>query len=628
MVYPLYYYLLTFKQTKGVNSMKFVYKFLVISSLILLITPASFSQTNSVQLRNGSGGLVSSHSSIQEAYNAIPGAITQAYSVEIQTNYDGSAETFPISMTSRTGSSLLNTITLRPAAGNNSEVISTALNNNAVIAIDGADYIIIDGRPGGTGIINGLTVSNTLSTGTSTNTINLINGATNCIIRYCTLTNATQTSAGPRIVSFGVSPSDPLGNSNNLVTNCVLDGGRTGVGTNGTASINNDNNTIRSCEIKNWGFAGVWMQANSNNLTIDSCNIYTTGYNVTNPSGISLAVSAPYTVTIKNNKIYDVKSTSTSTSLTIRGIYTSVAPGANSTLNIYNNFISLTDNFNNAVTVYGVLFTGTNNYTCNVNYNSMKLGGVHTGGGTNTVLSAGIIKTATGQLVYNQKNNIIINNRAGGVSTGTHTASALSGMTGITGVDYNVYYSTAQTNSSIAVWEGVTYIDTIAYRTAALPNEANTRFRNVTFVSDVNLHLSGESLTDNSLRGTPIPGITTDIDGTTRNTLFPSRGADEVTLVNITDPVSGIPVEFKLSQNYPNPFNPATSINYDLPVSGFVSLKLYDISGKEVAALVNSNMNAGYYTVRFDASNLASGVYFYTLTVGEMQMTKKMILMK
>lgn len=608
--------------------MKFVFNFLVISSLILLITPLSFSQTNSVELRNGSGGLVSSHSSIQEAYNAIPATITQAYFIEIQTSYDGSSETFPISMTSRTGSSPVNTITLRPAATNNFEVISTSINNNAVIAINGADYIIIDGRSGGIGTTNRLVVQNTLTTGTSTNTINLINGANNCIIRYCNLLNATQNSAGPRVVSFGVSPTDSAGNSYNLVTNCVLDGGRTGVGTNGTTGISNDSNTIRSCEIKNWGFAGVWMQANSNYLTIDSCNIYTTGFDVTNPSGISLAVSTPYTVTIKNNKIYNVKSTSTSISLIIRGIYTSTAPGANSNINIYNNFISLVDNFNNAVTVFGIAFSGTNNYTCNVNYNSIRLGGIHTGGGVAPVLSAGIMKTATGQTVYNQKNNIIINNRVGGVSTGTHTASALSDMTGITGVNYNVYNSTAETNSSVAVWEGVNYSNLTTYRAAALPNEASTLFKNVSFVSNIDLHLSGESAADTSLRGIPIAGITTDIDGTIRNTLRPSRGADEVTLVNIENPANGTPVEFKLSQNYPNPFNPVTNINYDIPVSGFVSLKLYDISGKEVAVLVNSNMNAGYYTVRFDASNFASGVYFYTLTAGEMQITKKMILTK
>jgi hypothetical protein len=608
--------------------MQFVFKFLFISSFIFFTASTCFSQANSVQLRNGSGGLVSSHSSIQEAYNSIPVTLTQSYSVEIQTSYDGSAETFPISMSSRTGSSLLNTITLRPAAGNNNEVISTSINNNAVIAIDGADFVIIDGRPGGTGTTNGLTVSNTLSTGTSTNTINLINGATNCIIRYCTLTNATQNNAGPRVVSFGVSPGDPLGNSNNLVTNCVIDGGRTGVGTNGTAAINNDNNTVRSCEIKNWGFAGIWMQANSNNLTIDSCNIYTTGFNVTNPSGISLAVSASYTVTIRNNKIYDVKSTSTSTGLTIRGIYTSIAPGVNSTLNIYNNFVSLVDNFNNAVTVYGIMLTGTTDYTANINYNSIRLGGTHTGGGTNTVLSAGIIKTATGQLAYNQKNNIIINNRTGGVGTGTHTGSALTGMTGITGVNYNVYFSNAGVNSSMAVWEGVTYTDSATYRAATLPNEVNTRFRNVTFVSDTDLHLSGASLTDNSLRGTPIVGITTDIDGTIRNALLPSRGADEVGLVGITDPVTGSPSEYKLSQNYPNPFNPATSISYAIPVSGFVTMKLYDISGKEVATLLNGNMNAGYYTVRFNAANFASGTYFYTLTAGETRIIKKMVLMK
>lgn len=607
--------------------MQFVFKFLVISSFIFLTSSMCLAQANSVQLRNGVGGLISSHSNIQEAYNAIPATITQSYFIEIQSNYDGSTEVFPISMTSRIGSGPTNTIFLRPAAGNNNEVISTSINNNAVIAIDGADYVVIDGRPGGVGTTNGLTISNTISSGTSSNTVNLINSANQCVIRYCTLTNATQNTAGPRVVSFGVSPGDPHGNSNNLITNCIIDGGRTGVGSNGTAAINNDSNIIRSCEIKNWGFAGVWMQANSNNMIIDSCSIYTTGYNVTNPSGISLAVSAAYTVTIRNNKIYDVKSTSTSTGLTIRGIYTSVAPGAGSTINIYNNFISLTDNFNNAVTVYGVLFTGTNDYTCNVNYNSMKLGGTHTGGGTNTVLSAGIIKTATGQLIYNQKNNIIINNRTGGAGTGTHTGSALTGMGGITGVDYNVYFSNAGANSSMAVWEGITYTDSTVYRAATLPNEVNTRFRNVTFVSDTDLHLAGASLTDNSLRGIPVPGILTDIDGTIRNALFPSRGADEVALVGITnDPVA--PSQFKLSQNYPNPFNPVTSINYEIPTSCFVTLKLYDISGKEVATLISGNMTAGYYTARFDAANFASGTYFYTLTSGDTKITKKMVLMK
>lgn len=90
----------------------------------------------------------------------------------------------------------------------------------------------------------------------------------------------------------------------------------------------------------------------------------------------------------------------------------------------------------------------------------------------------------------------------------------------------------------------------------------------------------------------------------------------------------GIPVKYDISQNYPNPFNPSTKINYDLPVDGKVSLKLFDMSGKEVATLVNEVKTAGYYTVSFNAMNLSSGVYFYRLNAGDFSATKKMMLIK
>lgn len=90
----------------------------------------------------------------------------------------------------------------------------------------------------------------------------------------------------------------------------------------------------------------------------------------------------------------------------------------------------------------------------------------------------------------------------------------------------------------------------------------------------------------------------------------------------------GIPMEFNLSQNYPNPFNPETKINFDLPVDGIVTLKIYDITGAEVATVINEAYKAGYYTIQFNGSNLASGVYFFRLNAGNYVSTKKMILMK
>jgi hypothetical protein len=88
------------------------------------------------------------------------------------------------------------------------------------------------------------------------------------------------------------------------------------------------------------------------------------------------------------------------------------------------------------------------------------------------------------------------------------------------------------------------------------------------------------------------------------------------------------PDKFYLSQNFPNPFNPGTKINYSIPLSGFVTLKIYDIMGNEIATLVNEEKSAGNYEVEFDGSNLSSGLYFYTINTGSFSQVKKMILLK
>ncbi len=94
------------------------------------------------------------------------------------------------------------------------------------------------------------------------------------------------------------------------------------------------------------------------------------------------------------------------------------------------------------------------------------------------------------------------------------------------------------------------------------------------------------------------------------------------------DELESVPEKFELMQNYPNPFNPSTTISYIIPKESDVSLKIYNILGKEVAELVNENQTAGKYSVSFDASSLASGVYFYTLKIANKSYTRKMILMK
>ena len=92
--------------------------------------------------------------------------------------------------------------------------------------------------------------------------------------------------------------------------------------------------------------------------------------------------------------------------------------------------------------------------------------------------------------------------------------------------------------------------------------------------------------------------------------------------------ISNIVTSFTLSQNYPNPFNPSTEITFSVPKSGLVTLKVYDLLGRLVSTLVNENKSTGNYTVRFDASRLASGTYIYQMNANGILLSKKMVLLK
>ena len=106
----------------------------------------------------------------------------------------------------------------------------------------------------------------------------------------------------------------------------------------------------------------------------------------------------------------------------------------------------------------------------------------------------------------------------------------------------------------------------------------------------------------------------------------------EVDILLNTEDIDNTPSEFSLSQNYPNPFNPSTTISYSIPSNidygGNVKLIVYDVLGRQVNTLVNQKAIPGEYSVIFEGSDLTSGIYFYTISVGEYYQTKKMILLK
>jgi hypothetical protein len=91
---------------------------------------------------------------------------------------------------------------------------------------------------------------------------------------------------------------------------------------------------------------------------------------------------------------------------------------------------------------------------------------------------------------------------------------------------------------------------------------------------------------------------------------------------------TGLPTVFALSQNYPNPFNPQTIINYQLPITSYVELSIYNLLGQKVTTLVSEKKAAGYHQVEFNPQNISSGIYYYKIEAGQYQDVKKMILIK
>lgn len=110
---------------------------------------------------------------------------------------------------------------------------------------------------------------------------------------------------------------------------------------------------------------------------------------------------------------------------------------------------------------------------------------------------------------------------------------------------------------------------------------------------------------------------------------FGMTGTITVQAVSAIEDKDGITSnDFSLDQNYPNPFNPTTKITYSVPVAGKVSLKIFNLLGKEIFTLVDKFQAANKYAVTFDAGELASGIYFYRLQAGKVTITKRMVLMR
>jgi hypothetical protein len=102
----------------------------------------------------------------------------------------------------------------------------------------------------------------------------------------------------------------------------------------------------------------------------------------------------------------------------------------------------------------------------------------------------------------------------------------------------------------------------------------------------------------------------------------------QFTPVEVSQPSHELPLDFMLQQNYPNPFNPTTAIEFSIPKASFVTLRIYDLLGQEIATLVSDRLTAGYHQVQWAAEQFASGAYFYRLVAGDYSESKKLMLQR
>ena len=204
--------------------------------------------------------------------------------------------------------------------------------------------------------------------------------------------------------------------------------------------------------------------------------------------------------------------------------------------------------------------------------------------------------------------------------------TALTALTGFTNTGWTTVYSNnfTMTNTgwvffyfSPFIWDGTSnLLIEVCFNNASInSNSAVTA-------------TSKPGLTWHQYQDLPTGSGCTDLNGGALQTNRPNLAFILNSIIDIKQIGTEIPNTYSLKQNYPNPFNPVTKISFDIPKKAFVTLKVYDILGKELAKLVNEDKSAGKYILDFNASSLSSGVYFYKLEAGDFSETKRMIVLK
>ncbi len=511
-------------------------------------TPSSFSILNALSgtYTVGAGGAYATLTAAVAAYNnsCLTGPVV--FSLTAAT-YTSPAETFPISINSNALASAVNTLTIKPATGISPTI--TGSNANALLKLNGADYVIIDGSNSNTAntlcpsvlATRDLTITNTNSAAAAIvwmGSTSAANGATNNIIKNTNLAGGAASLTTFGIFSGSASASSPgtaaaAPNSNNTIENCafkILINALSIQGVSNIASLD-QNWVIRSNAIGSATLAdkvtGVGMMVqNVQNFSIDNNTI----------AGVASSTSSTSLVSgiqltgllnggnVYQNKISDIKQRNTG-GYGANGIYLNATSTA-ANVNVYNNFIwdvagtgfSTAGANDNG---YGIMVNAGGGY--NIDYNTVVMNANQTStAGVPAAINISSLIVTPGSLKI--RNNLFVNAQTAG-NTQRYAIYSSAANTVFSEINYNNYYSTTGPNLGFIGSARAT----LANIQAGFGGNLNSVSINPVFTSSTDLHLvpaSNSSLND---LGTPIAGITTDIDCATRDAATPDIGADEFT---------------------------------------------------------------------------------------------------
>jgi hypothetical protein len=496
-----------------------------------------------------------------------------------------------------TGATASNTITFQSETGVASSVTlqfaATAAASNYVIRLGGASYVQF----------KNLTLVSS-GVGTSYRNVVLIDGTVHAVsgllLQGNTLTGYFGSSSSSDLAL--VCDVNTSQESDLTILNNMFIGGSYGIVLSGSSSARASGTLIKGNTINNSGGEGGMSLGYQKAVVIDSNSVTAVDVGIAinscgNPSGI------PQLLVQRNRVVMSGGAGSYGMSLT------SYEGNASSSGLVANNFVSMVGTGGNGLRVSGSLYL-------NVYYNSVNMTGSN---------ASSIAFFQNGGTDQNVENNIFVNS-GGGYAVYINTPSTIAVS------DYNDFFTTG---AVLAYWGGADRANLAALQ-AAGGKDAHSSSTSVAFVSPSDLHLTGASIGDRFLLGTPITGITTDIDGNVRSATKPYMGANEGSVPLAVDdkgvePRNGVeqaPLEYQLHQNYPNPFNPSSTIRYSLPQESNVSLAVFSTLGQQVATLVRGEQEAGYHEVKFDATGLSSGVYFCRLEAGDFVQTRKLLLLR